>query len=38
MNEKFCDAFTHTFGENDTIDFINGVFRKKKEAQSGFDY
>ena len=36
--EKFCDAFTHTFGENDTIDFINGVFGKKKEAQSGFDY
>ena len=23
---EFCDAFTRTFGEDDTIDFINGMF------------
>lgn len=36
--DKFCDAFTHTFGEDDTINFINGVFGKKKDPSTGFNY
>ena len=36
--DKFCDAFNHTFGENDTIDFIDGVFGTRKDPETGFDY
>lgn len=36
--DKFCEIFTHTFGEDDTIDFINGMFGTKKDHSIGFDY
>lgn len=36
--DKFCDVFTRTFGEDDTIDFINGMFGTKKDHSAGFDY
>ena len=35
---EFCDVFTKVFGDDDTIDFINGVFGNKKGPNSGFNY
>lgn len=34
----FCDIFEKVFGDDDTIDFINGEFRSKKGPSSGFNY
>lgn len=36
--DKFCEVFTKTFGEDDTINFINGMFGAKKNHATGFDY
>jgi len=34
----FCDTFEKVFGDDDTIDFINGEFGSKKGPSSGFNY
>ena len=35
---KFCDVFIRIFGEKDTADFIDGMFGKKKDDSTGFNY